>query len=180
MPSLLSIFDSQIARHTTCGLPVCVTFYLGLCHTDVNVPVLDPRVTYQGLLHFFEDDLELSSDVRSSRIAFEKHFLDTYASTPNAQTPTSRPEMIDPRSRKGSARIFASYGASRATLPPSQPQLELDTLFSMGPLPFETTPDPVKWWAGRLSQFPTLSLIARDILSIPGKLWCTLFIWQHN
>jgi hypothetical protein len=78
----------------------------------VNVVVLDPRVTYQGLLHFFEDDLELSSNVQSSRIAFEKHFLDNYASTPNAQTPTSRAEMIDPRSRTGSC-----HGSTRDTQP---------------------------------------------------------------
>jgi hypothetical protein len=28
--------------------------------------------------------------------------------------------------------------------------------------------DPIQWWAGRRAQFPNLSRLARDILSIPG------------
>ena len=30
--------------------------------------------------------------------------------------------------------------------------------------------DPFTWWAGRTSQFPNLSRLAKDIFSIPGKL----------
>jgi hypothetical protein len=29
--------------------------------------------------------------------------------------------------------------------------------------------DPIQWWAGRRAQFPNLSRLARDILSIPGE-----------
>lgn len=29
--------------------------------------------------------------------------------------------------------------------------------------------DPIHWWAGRRAQFPNLSRLARDILSIPGS-----------
>jgi hypothetical protein len=31
------------------------------------------------------------------------------------------------------------------------------------------TCNPIKWWAARVSQFPNLSRLARDILSIPGS-----------
>ena len=31
------------------------------------------------------------------------------------------------------------------------------------------TCNPVKWWSARISQFPNLSQLARDLLSIPGS-----------
>ena len=31
------------------------------------------------------------------------------------------------------------------------------------------TCNPVKWWSARISQFPDLSQLARDLLSIPGS-----------
>jgi hypothetical protein len=36
--------------------------------------------------------------------------------------------------------------------------------------------DPLRWWAGRRSQFPNLSRFARDILSIPGESTAEFFL----
>jgi hypothetical protein len=43
---------------------------------------------------------------------------------------------------------------------------EIDEFFKLPPESF--TVDPIQWWAGRCAQFPSLSCLARDILSIPG------------
>ena len=43
---------------------------------------------------------------------------------------------------------------------------EIDEFFKLPPESF--TVDPIHWWAGRRAQFPNLSRLARDILSIPG------------
>ena len=50
------------------------------------------------------------------------------------------------------------------------PRPYLDELEEYFKLPQEDflTCDPVQWWAGRCTQFPNLSRMARDILSIPG------------
>jgi hypothetical protein len=48
------------------------------------------------------------------------------------------------------------------------PQQELDQYFSLPVEPYRDGPDPVQWWNSRRSQFPCLSRMARDILSIPG------------
>ena len=43
---------------------------------------------------------------------------------------------------------------------------EIDEFFKLPPESFAV--DPIHWWAGRRAQFPNLSHLARDILSIPG------------
>jgi hypothetical protein len=51
---------------------------------------------------------------------------------------------------------------------------EIDEYYRL-PLEDFDTCDPIQWWAGRHSQFPNLSCLARDILAIPGKLiWFTI------
>ena len=43
---------------------------------------------------------------------------------------------------------------------------EIGEFFKLLPESFAV--DPIQWWAGRRAQFPNLSRLARDILSIPG------------
>jgi len=58
------------------------------------------------------------------------------------------------------------------------PQAFTDEVQEYFKLPRENfdTCDPLRWWAGRCSQFPNLSRFARDILSIPGKFTTDLFL----
>ena len=44
---------------------------------------------------------------------------------------------------------------------------EIEEFFKLPQESFEKC-DPIQWWAGRRAQFPNLSRLARDILSIPG------------
>jgi hypothetical protein len=52
------------------------------------------------------------------------------------------------------------------------PQVFTDEVQEYFKLPHENfdTCDPLQWWAGWRSQFPNLSRLARDILSIPGTI----------
>jgi hypothetical protein len=43
---------------------------------------------------------------------------------------------------------------------------EIEEFFKLPPEGFAV--DPIRWWVGRRAQFPNLSSLARDILSIPG------------
>ena len=58
------------------------------------------------------------------------------------------------------------------------PQAFTDEVQEYFKLPRENfdTCDPLRWWAGRCSQFPNLSHFARDFLSIPGKFTTDLFL----
>ena len=58
------------------------------------------------------------------------------------------------------------------------PQAFTDEVQEYFKLPRENfdTCDPLRWWAGRCSQFPNLSRFARDIFSIPGKFTTDLFL----
>ena len=44
----------------------------------------------------------------------------------------------------------------------------LETKLSAEDIQFDAGEARIRWWAGRRAQFPNLSSLARDILSIPG------------
>jgi len=60
---------------------------------------------------------------------------------------------------------------------------ELEEYFRLPVEDFDTC-DPIQWWAGRRSQFPSLSRLARDILAIPGmfglKLSCMILLMRRT
>ena len=43
---------------------------------------------------------------------------------------------------------------------------EIEEFFKLPPEGFSV--DPIRWWVGHCAQFPNLSSLARDVLSIPG------------
>lgn len=68
------------------------------------------------------------------------------------------------------------YSASQGE---STPDDELDEYFNMKRVKEWDGCDPVAWWGNHAAQFPNLSKLARDILSIPGNVqlidgivWC--------
>lgn len=107
------------------------------------------------------DDLDAHDHLETSKERLHAHFRAKYdkplptRTAPVASTAaTSRsPQRIDFTSRYRNL-----------------PQAFTDEVQEYFKLPRENfdTCDPLKWWAGRRSQFPNLSRFARDILSIPG------------
>ena len=126
--------------------------------------VLDPRISYQGLLADCEGDVTLRRHLDESRkhlhALYCEHYANT-ASTPSVSTPT-QPSVAN----GGSPQKFnftARYNKrARAVVD------ELEDYFKLAQESFEHC-NPIQWWVGRRAQFPNLSRLARDILSIPGK-----------
>jgi hAT family C-terminal dimerisation region len=59
------------------------------------------------------------------------------------------------------------------------PALELDDYFKLSLEYFETC-HPLRWWSAPSAQFPNLSRLARDILSIPGSAVAVEHIFSNG
>jgi hypothetical protein len=131
--------------------------------------VLDPQISYHGLLADCGDDISLRShlDLSKDRLHafYREHYANKASSTTlsaSAPTPSSAtsgsPQKFDFTARYKRARAFVD---------------ELEEYFKLVQESFDHC-DPIRWWAGRCAQFPNLSRLARDILSIPGKYLVTV------
>jgi len=124
--------------------------------------VLDPQISYSGLLADCGDDLDAHAYLETTKECLYAHFCAKYdkpllaPTAPIASTfaMNSSPQKVD----------FTSHYRNL-------PQAFTDEVQEYFKLPRENfdTCDPLKWWAGWRSQFPNLSHFAQDILSIPGK-----------
>jgi hypothetical protein len=100
--------------------------------------------------------------LEASRAKLEEHYHTHYAnSTPPRPAPSPTVAISTPSSPQKVDFTFRYRKTQRASLN------ELEEYFKLPQEDFLTC-DPVKWWAGRRAQFPNLSRLARDILSIPG------------
>jgi len=130
--------------------------------------VLDPRISYSGLLADCGDDLDARTYLETTKERLHAHFRAKYdkplpaPTAPVASTVAmnSSPQKVDFTSRYRNL-----------------PQAFTDEVQEYFKLPRENfdTCDPLQWWGGRRSQFPNLSRFARDILSIPGKFATDFF-----
>lgn len=103
----------------------------------------------------------LRTHLEESEAKLEAHYRAHYAkpiSTPvSAQSSTSSMSVRSPQKVD-----FTSRYNKRMRLNVD----EIGEFFKLLPESFAV--DPIHWWAGRRAQFPNLSRLARDILSIPG------------
>jgi hypothetical protein len=103
----------------------------------------------------------LRTHLEESKAKLEAHYRAHYAkpiSTPvSAQSSTSSMSVHSPQKVD-----FTSRYNKRMRLNID----EIGEFFKLLPESFAV--DPIQWWAGRRAQFPNLSRLARDILSIPG------------
>ena len=125
------------------------------------ITVLDPRISYQGLLDDCEGDTLLRTHLEESKAKLEAHYRANDAkpiSTPiSAQLSMSSVSVRSPQKVDFTSRYNKCM------------RLDIDEInefFKLVPESFSV--DPIRWWAGRHAQFPSLSRLARDILSIPG------------
>ena len=132
-------------------------------HLLIILVVLDPQISYSGLLADCGDDLSIKSHLELVKGQLVQHYREQYlhdAPPPTQQRPVFGPSMSSTSPQK--FNFTARYRQRpRATVN------ELEEFFSLPQEDFETC-DPLQWWAGHRSQFPNLSRFARDILSIPG------------
>lgn len=135
--------------------------------------MLDPRISYDGLEADIEDtntdakaELELSKE--KLRMYYQTHYtkdLTAVVAPAPAATPASirSPQKVDFTSRyKKKQKTHAD---------------EFDTYFRQDQENFNTC-DPIQWWFARRAQFPTLSQLALDILTIPGMFYAAFSLWD--
>jgi hypothetical protein len=136
---------------------------LFLCFLNIPCQVLDPRISYEGLLSDCDNDRSAISLLNLFRDRLHSHYHSEYATSSSSMSastqtappiPSGSPQKVDFTARYKKARVFID---------------ELEEYFKLPQENFDTC-DPIQWWAGRRAQFPNLSRLARDILSIPGKV----------
>jgi hAT family C-terminal dimerisation region len=146
--------------------------YVDSCQTDsffsdfFLLPVLDPRISYEGMKVDYTDDPMLSDHLEESKLNLFDYFNANYANTIPA--PSSSPSThVQPAPMvAGSPQksFTARYRRKEKTS-----INELEEYFKLPTEDFDAC-NPIHWWIGRRAQFPNLFCMARDILCIPGEL----------
>jgi hypothetical protein len=130
------------------------------CILKLNT-VLDPQIGYEGLIADCGDDVTLRQHVEDTKDRLRQYYQDKYV-TP-IPAPAAQPAVTEiPSGSPQKVNFTARYKKRPSTL-----KDELEEFHKLPQEDFEIC-DPIKWWAGRRSQFPNLSRLARDILAIPG------------
>ena len=135
-------------------------------------PVLDPRINYKGLIDDHNGEPDLLEQVENRKFALETYYALSYAGrivvrkrTQVKQTSSSVSlSGIDPPPSPEKFNFTARYAKQ-----PANDRNELEEYFRQAPELWDGC-DPVKWWGTRQAQFPNLCRLARDILTIPGKI----------
>jgi hAT family C-terminal dimerisation region len=126
--------------------------------------VLDPRLSYKGHCMDFADKLTILEQIDMCQIKL----LADYAppiSTTSRDVGTTRSTSSLGGTNGSPVKSFTSRFKSTVI---HDPALELDDYFKLSLEDFETC-HPLRWWSARSVQFPNLSHLARDILSIQGS-----------
>lgn len=133
-----------------------------LAKQRIILPVLDPRINYDAFLADCGSNRDLQDHVKTGLKTLRQYYAKHYAPDPSARRTTVPSHVTAAKSSASPRRNFlAHYG------PAGIPENELEAYLRLSREDFETC-DPVQWWASRKGQFPNLSRLARDILSIPG------------
>ena len=124
--------------------------------------VLDPWISYSGLLADCGDDLKAHSHLEATKTHLHNHFCANYNQTPSVPIVS-----IASTSTTNSSLQKVDFTSHYWNLP----QAYMDEVQEYFKLPWKNfnTCNPLQWWAGCHSQFPNLSQFARDVLSIPGQ-----------
>ena len=139
--------------------------------SEFNHPVLDPRISYDGLKEDFDEsgDLQLLNDLNKAKQELFKFYEEHYAhrssqdnTLQRGTTATSSGSSIPPTSS------FTARYQRRG------PQIlnQLEDYFRLSREPDFDGCDPLEWWRSHRKRWPQLYRLACDILAIPGVLKC--------
>ena len=161
--NLAIITGNLMIPHTILGRLVSDSFFSIVSSLTNLLAVLDPRIGYEGLLVDCEGDPSMQRALERSREDLQEHYRTYYAPKPSSManpTPTAGLPVVSGSPQK--VDFMARYKKWAPSLID-----EVEEFFKLPQEHFENC-DPILWWAGRRAQFPNLSQLARDILSIPG------------
>lgn len=118
---------------------------------------------YSGLFRKYEHEPELLAHITTSKAKLEAHYYKNY-------TREDQPNAVQigfggTTQSSALSNFFGTFDTIHQARNPFA--RELEQFFSLQSEAIESC-DPMRWWANRQGQFPRLSLMARDIFSIPG------------
>ena len=143
---------------------------LGFCPFvvwDLNhyILVLDPRIRYSGLIADCEGDATSLQELEKAKDNLEQYFHSHYC------TPPSKPSI--PLSSSPTAPLSAFDSSEKVDFTACYKTLlvesvdEWEEFFTLKCESFATC-DPIQCWGGQSSRFHKFSMLAHDILSLPG------------
>jgi hAT family C-terminal dimerisation region len=133
--------------------------------------VLDPRISYSGLLADCSDDSDARAHLETTKEHLHSHFHTKYNKPlPARTTPVASTSAVNGSPQK------VDFTSHYRNLPQAYTD-EVQEYFKLPRENFDTC-DPLQWWAGHRSQCPNLYHFARDILSIPGEF--TTDFWSYS
>lgn len=142
----------------------------------IGKTVLDPRISYDCLREDAEADSDTGGVIHldESRDALREYYQLYYASQASQlQRADVGGSTLHASPKKDDSFDFTARYKRRS---PST-EGELEVYFKLSREDIREC-DPVRWWGSRCGQFPNLSRLARDLLTIPGKLIAySLFVY---
>ena len=135
--------------------------------------MLDPHISYEGLVADYKQEPELLADIKAAKANFEQHFLENFqpsvstsisATTISTQTSAA---WIDVDDSPVKIDFLARYAQQKSA--PASLQGKLEEYFCITTSRAKIETDPLEWWHARCEQFPSLYHFAHDILCIPGE-----------
>ena len=126
--------------------------------------MLDPRISYETLRQEFADDSDTMAHINSCKEHLEQHYRQYYQ--PHDSLGGAASQAMASGSTLVSGSPMKDYTARYKNRKRNTSTDEFVDYFSQPSVDWDC--DPIWWWAERKNQFPNLSKLARDIMSIPG------------
>ena len=122
--------------------------------------MLDPHISWIRLSHTYCNEPEQLAELKSHKLELE-HYYETYYASKAAPTDSDG-------DAPGTSRLPMKLDFTSCYMEMDiRDQNELSESFQLVPEHWGKC-EPVVWWGARKVQFPNLSCLARDILTIPG------------
>ena len=135
------------------------------------IKVLDPQISYRGLITDCGDNLSAKGDIDFAKEKLETCYQSHYHWAPQSLPTTSQPQLSVTTSQLTTSLQKVNF-TSRFKQHTPATWNELKDYFKLPQEDFEAC-DPLKWWAGRVAQFLNLSKFARDFFGAPGMFFVT-------
>jgi hAT family C-terminal dimerisation region len=136
--------------------------------------VLDPRISYEGAKEDYSDDADLLEYLESVKGLLHTHYTEYYANRACSTQETTDAHVQTVTDDSPSKVNFTLRYKKKENLLRD----ELQEYFKLPREDFDTC-QPLQWWVGRQSQFPSLYCLAHDVFSIPGTFSDSLVHIKH-
>ena len=134
-----------------------------LLTTMIYFSVLYPHISHEGAKEDYADDADLLEYLESAKELLHTHYTKLYANRARSTQETTDAHVPTVTNDSPSKVNFTLRYKKKENLLRDK----LEEYFKLPCEDFDTC-QPLQWWVGRQSQFPSLYCLARDVFSIPG------------